>query len=153
MAFKITNLTEVITALQLTDREVNDQARAVLREAAVKIRDTARQYAPVDEHRLEKAIQILPSQGNQYTLRVTIAVTGAVDGRIVDTYAAIVHEYPWTKRGPLTKVKGPKAGPRYLARAMRDNEKWVIKKLSEAMGRGINRAISRSGVNNKRRRR
>lgn len=150
MGMKVINLGEVLTALKLTDRHVTEETRTVLRQGAELIKQTARQYAPVDEHRIEKAIKVLPAQGNQYSLQLTIAVTGTVDGRSVDTYAAIVHEYQWHKRGPLTKVKGPKAGPRYLKRAVDHRKKEVIKALEAAVRKGISTGIDRSGVNRSR---
>lgn len=153
MGMEITNLSEVIMAFKLTDKLVTAEARAVLVNGAKAIKQTARSYAPVDQHRIEKAIKLLPSQGNQYSLRVTIAVTGVVDGRLVDHYASIVHEYPWHKRGPLTRLKGPKAGPRYLTRAVTAHKKEIIEELKAAMNQGVRTAIQRSGVNTKKRRR
>lgn len=152
MGMRITNLSEVVTAFKLVDQEVNDEARATMKKFAEQIRQDARRFAPVDEHRIEKAIKVLPAQGNQYSLRLVVAVTGYVNGRSVDTYAAIVHEYPWSKRGPYTKLKGPQAGPRYLLRAVEKNKKGLQQELAAAMNRGISQGIRRSGVNNKRRR-
>lgn len=147
MAMKIKNLSRVVTMFNLVERKVTDEARTVMRDYAEQIRDTARDYAPVLEHRIEKAIKILPAQGNQYMLRLTIAVTGTVAGRVVDSYAAIVHEYPWQKRGVFTRLKGPQAGPRYLKRAVELHKKDMIRDLKAAMQKGISRGIAQSGVN------
>lgn len=149
MAMRIKNLGKVKTMFKLVEQKVTDEARTVMRDYAEQIRDTARAYAPVLEHRIEKAIKILPAQGNQYMLRLTIAVTGTVDGRVVDKYAAIVHEYPWEKRGVFTRLKGPQAGPRYLKRAVELHKKDLIRDLGEAMRKGVSQGIARSGVNNK----
>ncbi|WEU67485.1 hypothetical protein [Xanthomonas phage JGB6] len=153
MGIKITNMTEVVTMFQLTEKRVTEEARSVLRRYAEKVKNDAVAFAPVDEHNLEKAIKVLPSQGNQYTLRMTIAVGGVVGGRNVDEYAAIVHEYQWSKRGPYTRLKGPKAGPRYLKRAVEANEKGLKADLAKAMQKGIDTAIRQSGVNKRARRR
>lgn len=153
MGFKITNQTEVITAFKLVDKTVTDKTRQVMKDYAELIKDQAIKNAPVLEHRIEQAIKLLPSQGNQYSLRMTIAVTGSVDGRSVDTYAAIVHEYPWSKRGPGTRAKGPQAGPRYLARAVEKYKADLMRDLRNAMAQGVSQAVKRSGVNNKKRRR
>lgn len=149
MGMKIKNLGKVKTMFNLVERKVTDEARTVMRDYAEQIRDTARDYAPVLEHRIEKAIKILPAQGNQYMLRLTIAVTGTVAGRVVDTYAAIVHEYPWEKRGVFTRLKGPQAGPRYLKRAVELHRKDLVRDLKKAMQSGINKGIAQSGVNSK----
>lgn len=150
MGMKITNLAEVTTMFNLMANEVPEAAREVLKKGAKEIRDTAKAYAPVDEHRLEKAIHILPYQGNQYMLRVTIDVGGVINGRSVDEYAAIVHEYTWSKRGPLTRLKGPKAGPRYLVRAVEAHRIALVKDLQATMAHGIAKSVARSGVNRKR---
>lgn len=152
MGMRVTNITEVIQAFQLTDRLVNQEARDVLKRGALNIKTTAREFAPVLEHRIEKAIKILPSQGNQYSLRITIAVTGNINGKVVDSYAAEVHEYPWHRRGVFTRLKGPKAGPRYLSRAVEARKKEILDGLAAAMNTGISQAISKSGVNRKKRR-
>lgn len=153
MGMRITNMTEVVYALQLTDRLVNDQAREVMKQGAEKIKNDARHFAPVEFHGIEKALKLLPSQGNRYSLRMTVAVTGVVNGRNIDEYAAIVHEYAWHKRGPLTRLKGPQAGPRYLVRAVNKNKKTILDGLEKAMSSGISTAIARSGVNKPRKRR
>lgn len=146
---KVTNLSEVTTMFNLMDKVVPEAAREVLKQGAEKIKDTARAFAPVDEGRLEKAIHILPYQGNQFMLRIVIDVSGVVDGRDVSEYAAIVHEYPWSKRGPLTRVKGPRAGPKYMVRAVEEHRAKLIRELQAAMQTGINQAIDRSRVNSK----
>ena len=85
MGFKITNLTEVSTMFRLLDREVPALARATLVDGAKKIRNTAISFAPVDKHNLEKAIHLLPFQGNQYSLRIIIDVGGIVGGLWMNT--------------------------------------------------------------------
>lgn len=153
MGFKIVNQTKVITTFKLIDAEVSQAARDVIREYAGRIRDTARDYAPVLEHRIEKAIKILPSQGNKYSLRMTVAVEGVIKGRDVTSYAAIVHEYSWQKRGPLTRIKGPQAGPRYLKRAVEAHRKDLTRDLEQAMGKAINKAVRKGGTSKKQKRR
>lgn len=152
MGMKITNLSEVTTMFHLIEREVPAEARRVLKWYAEEIVKTAKWYAPVDEYRLIRAIKLLPSQGNQYSLRMVIDVGGVIDGRSVDTYAAIVHEYPWSKRGPRTRAKGPQAGPRYLVRAVDKHKAKLVADLHVAMGTGLSHAVARSGVNAKRKR-
>lgn len=151
MGMRITNITEVITAMQLVDRNVNEGARLALRQGAENVKKDAVAFAPVLHYRLEKAIKILPARGNQYSLKLTIAVTGVIDGKSVDKYAAEVHEYSWERRGALTQLKSPKAGPRYLFRAMEKNKKDIEERLSAAVNSGITTAIAQSGVNRKRR--
>lgn len=153
MGMKITNLTEVVMAFKLTDEMVNSETREVLKAAAKQIRDDARRFAPVLHHRIERAIKVLPAQGNQYSLRLVVAVTGNIGGKSVDSYAAIVHEYEWHKRGPYTRLKGPQAGPRYLARAVEKNKRQLTQDLQAAMNRGISMAMQKSGVNSRRKRR
>ena len=149
MGLKITNMTEVMTMFRLADMEVTKEARDVVKQYAEIIRETTRAFAPVDEHRLEKAIKVLPSKGNRHYLQVTIGVGGVVNGRDVSEYAAIVHEYPWEKRGPLTRMKGPRAGPRYLRRAVEHHRKDLQRDLKIAVAAGMTKAVGRSGVNKK----
>lgn len=153
MGMQVTNLAEVTNFFQLTDHYVNAEARKVFKTGIQSIIDSAKSFAPVDEHRLEKAIHALPFQGNQYMLRVVIDVGGVIAGRSVDEYAAIVHEYPWSKRGPLTRLKGPRAGPRYMVRAVEEHRKKLALDIGKAMNKGISRAQATSGVNIKKRRR
>ena len=151
MGMRITNLASVEHMFRLVDKEVNDETRRVFKEYVTLIRDTAREFAPVDEHRLERAIHFDPIRSNQYSMKAVIEVSGLVDGRVVDTYATIVHEYEWHRRGPKTRAKSNRAGPRYLTRAMREHEKDMIKALGDAMGKAIKRSVARSGVNRTRR--
>lgn len=153
MGMKITNLTEVVTMFKLVDKNVNQKTRDVMHAGAERIKQMAIVNAPIDEGNLEKAIKVKPSQGNQYSLKIVIAVEGIVGGRNVEEYAAIVHEYTWDKRGPLTRAKGPKAGPRYLFRAVRDGKQQLMRELAEATNKGIQSGIASSGVNAKSRRR
>ena len=152
MGLRITNLSEVSIMFDMMDRNIPRQAREVLKSGAQTIVDQAIAFAPVDKHNLEKAIKLLPFQGNQYSLRIVIDVGGFVGGRNVDEYAAIVHEYPWSKRGPLTRVKSPSAGPRYLTRAFEKHRGKVKKDLQDSMAAEISKSIHRSGVNRSKRR-
>lgn len=154
MGLRIKNKREVVLALQYVDKEVNHETRKAFMEAAELVKKTTVEYAPIDEGNLEESVRIVRFGGNnQYRMRLTIAVGGMMNGRNVSEYAAYVHEYTWDMRGPLTKAKGPKAGPRYLFRAMRDQEKEVQKILEAAMKKGIAKGISKSGVNAPKRRR
>ena len=151
MGMKITNLAEVTHMFQMVDREVNSQTREVFKEYVDKICETAKEFAPVDEHRLERAIHVQPIRSNQYSMKAIIDVSGTIDGRDVSRYATIVHEYEWHRRGPKTRAKSNRAGPRYLTRAMREHEKEMIRALGVAMGKAINRSVARSGVNRRKR--
>ncbi len=147
---RIANLPEWQTFFKILDHDITTDARHAFKIALVRIQRQAIAYAPVDEERLEESIVIKPYQGNQYFMRGTISVGGVVRGRDVSAYARLVHEYPWTKRGPKTVAKGPKSGPRYLARAMDEYKKTLIKDVSEVMEKGIKVAVSRSGISRKR---
>jgi hypothetical protein len=149
MGFQITNISKVERMFELVGTRVPQEARNVVKFYAQEIVKTAKWYAPVDEYRLTRAIKLLPSRGNAYSLRMTIVVSGVIDGRSVDSYAARVHSYPWYKRGPRTRAKGPQAGPRYLSRAMEDHKKKMIAALEKAMQKGIQDAVRSSGVNAK----
>jgi len=153
MGMQITNLSEVEHMFRLVDKEVNEETRRVFKEYVTKIHKTAREFAPVDEYRLERAIKVEPMRSNQYSMKAIISVGGVIDGRLVDEYATIVHEYQWHKRGPKTRAKSNRAGPRYMTRAVKEHEKDMIRELGAAMSKGISRAVSRSGVNRKKRRR
>jgi hypothetical protein len=153
MGMRVTNLGEVKLMFSMMDREIPARAREVLKQGAQDIRKTAIAFAPVDLHNLEGAIHVLPYRGNQYMFRAVIDVSGVVGGRDVSVYATIVHEYPWSKRGPKTRAKSPRAGPRYLGRAVEANQARINKELRVAMATGIASSIARSGVNKPRARR
>ncbi len=136
--------------LKLMDRNVNRDAREALKASARRITLDARHFSPVLHFRLERTIKLMPIVANQFSMRITIKVGGTVDGVNVSKYAARVHEMGWERRGPLTRAKGPEAGPRYLTRAMRANEGSTKQALADAMGAGIERAAKTSGVRRKR---
>jgi hypothetical protein len=146
MSMRIENLEEVIAMFKYMDNNINQDTRTALKVGVKSIAQLAKHYAPVDEGRLEMAIKAKFS-GNGSQSSGIISVEGVVDGRDVSEYAAIVHEYEWRKRGPLTRVKGPKAGPRYLSRAIRDGKKQLFDEIEEAVGRNVRNGVRYSGVN------
>lgn len=149
---RITNLSQVKLMFDLLARDVPKEARTTFKMGVEQIVQTAIDFAPVDEYRLEKAIKALPFRGNQYTLKAVIDVSGFINGRDVSTYATIVHEYPWSKRGPKTRAKSPRAGPRYLMRAVEAHKKELIAELGSTTAKAVDTAVRRSGVNRRRRR-
>lgn len=137
---------------ELTDRYVNAEVREAFKHGVERMRDQAIRNAPVDEHRLEDAIHLRPYAGNQYFVRAILDVSGSVRGRDVSAYATIVHEYPWSKRGPKTRAKGREAGPRYLTRAVSKHQKQMLDEIGDAMSAAIGRSVRHSGVNVRKRR-
>lgn len=136
--------------LRLMDKNVNKDAREALKTAAKRIALDARHNSPVLHYRLENTIKMQPVVANQFHMRIKITVGGMYNGVNVSKYAVRVHEMAWENRGPLTRAKGPKAGPRYLTRAIRDNQKDTIAAVEAAMGTAIKDAARTSGVSRKR---
>ena len=150
---QIVNMPQLTRMFELMDKNVTTEAREALKAGVVKIHRQAIKNAPVDEYRLVHAIKIEPYTANKWFLRGHITVGGVVAGRDVSQYAMIVHEYPWEKRGPKTRAKGPMAGPRYLARAVKEYRAEILRNVENAMKKGVESAVRQSGANVKRSRR
>lgn len=136
--------------LKVMDRNVNKDAREALKHEAKEIVGTARWYAPRLKWNLERTIKLAPIVANQFSMRITITVGGSIGGVDVTKYAAMVHEFPWEKRGPITRSKGPQAGPRYLSRALRDHKNATIQAIGDATAKAIKDAARQTGVNRRR---
>lgn len=134
MGMKILGLEQLIAGLGRMGREVTDEARQAMREGAADIERTAIRNAPVLTYKLESSIRASRPEGNQHYYRVTVDVLG--DGNL-RRYAALVEQMPWNRRGPLTRMKGPAAGPGYMRRAYAAHRKEIERRVADAIGRGV----------------
>ncbi len=137
---KILNLQGVLAAIAESSRAVTDAARAAVREGAEVIKEQAIKNAPVDTGELESSIDLEVARvvrPGVYRVNVSVSDTASA-------YAWIVHEYPWSKRGPKTRAKGPQAGPRYMARAFERHTKTVQELVREYVQQAIARRSRRA---------
>jgi hypothetical protein len=114
-----------------------DGARRAMRKGAKDIAALARLYAPVKFPRLELGIKAARPVDDGKRYRIRVEVGGVVKRRDISTYALTVHEYDMHRRGPATREKGPKAGPKYLKRAfddlLPDIKQQILKELASAI--------------------
>ena len=138
-----------MSALMATIRQGGEKAvRGVakqMEDEGEEIADLARQYAPVDEHNLENAIEVESSRSgvNRRTV-VDVGVNSfaPVEGRediTVGDYAFIMHEGVYNLGpGSLAKDGGRGVvGPKYLERALKERERGLIGRLSRAAKRSL----------------
>lgn len=118
---RVINISEVLSGLTTARDSVVASARRALVKGAELLEDQIVKNSPVDTGELESSIETkLDKAIGPGVYRFTIGISEKAK-----KYAWIVHEYPWSKRGPKTKRKGPQAGPRYVVRAFEKHYKTI----------------------------
>lgn len=113
-------------------------AREALKRGAEKIAHRAREYAPVDEHNLEKSIDVMDpekdkSRGGRHIFVVGIHEDTPVASRpgvTVGDYSMIMHEGSYNlgeKSREKAETTGKKVGPKFLERAWFELEDEIEK--------------------------
>lgn len=133
MGIRVTGLSAIKANLQRVMTKKDRQSLAWLRQAALKVRDDARDNAPIDTGDLEGAI-VVKEVGGGRTSRGTFAaktINVGVDESLLNLgehsdhdYATTMHESTYNL-GPKSQAKaaqGKDVGPKYLERALHDNE-------------------------------
>lgn len=145
MAMRIKGVQATMSTLSEISRRSTTDARTEIKLGAEEIQKRAQVYAPVDLHNLEKAITVSRPIDTGRQFKVDIRVGGIVNGRNVDEYALIMHE--WSGRwGAGTKAKqaslGVLVGPKYLERAARELFPIIQRRVSAA----LNKIIATKGI-------
>lgn len=117
---------------------------AVMRDEAEQIANLARQYAPVDDHFLEQAIEVVEDRGGINTrTQVYVQVNpDAVDerGQSVLQYAALQHELlgPYGagiwRLGPKSREKDGgtgRVGGKFLERAVNERKRTISYRIEK----------------------
>lgn len=137
---RIINIAEVLNALTTARDSVVASARRAMIKGSEIIEDQIIKNSPIDTGELETSIEMkLDKAIGPGIYRFNIGVSDKAS-----KYAWIVHEYPWHKRGPKTKAKGPQAGPRYVARAFEKHYKTVRLLVEDAIIKTIERQNRRA---------
>ena len=156
MAVKITfNAKQLEMSIQNIAERASKSASAELRKTAIKIRDLARDYAPVKTGLLEKNIEygVVKDERrrNMFVVYIDIdAVRHNGKGSLGD-YAWIMEEelHPYGRRkgrlnfnlGPGSVIKaasGKKVGGRFLSRAIKEGSANLLQDVSNAVRRVMN---------------
>lgn len=152
MPVEIIGLENLTVALEQVGLKAVTGALAAMRKEAETVAEYAREYAPVDEGNLEKAIKVRETGGGRNELgqfarkSVEVYVDQSMPvpqrpDKTVGDYAYEVHEHMepaggTMKRGPLSEQKdGGRnvVGGGYMTRASQDAEKHVMEAIAAAV--------------------
>ena len=150
------NPTQLEANIRNIAERASKDASAVLRKAAIRIRDLAREYAPVKSGLLEKNIEYATikdpaTRRNVFTVYVDVdAMRYSGRGELGD-YAWIMEEelHPYGRQkgkryfnlGERSKTKaasGKKVGGRFLSRAIKEGSANVLEEAQYAVARVLN---------------
>lgn len=152
MTIEIIGLENLTITLEQVGQKALKGAIVAMRAQAEKVAEKARDYAPVDEGNLEKAIKVRDTAGGRNALgqftrkgvEVYVDQDMPVPGRpdkTVGDYAYEVHEHMEPAGGPMKR--GPKSeakdggrnlvGGGYMTRAADDAEKEVLAAVAAAV--------------------
>jgi hypothetical protein len=152
MAVEIIGLENLTVALEQVGVKAVAGAIVAMRKEAETVAEYAREYAPLDEGNLEKAIKVRETGGGRNELgqfarkgmEVYVDQSMPVPerpGKTVGDYAYEVHEHMEPtggpkKRGPLSEQKdGGRnvVGGGYMTRAAKDAERHVMEAVAAAV--------------------
>lgn len=133
MGVRVKGHSAIKASLERTKSRMDKQSLAWLRKAAQEIRDAARDNAPIDTGDLEGAIVVQEAGGGRSTRGTFAAKTMSVgvDESLLNLEEHADHDYATTMHestynlGPRSQAKastGKDVGPKYLERALHDNE-------------------------------
>lgn len=125
--------------LNISDRAAKGASES-MRKAAIRIRDLAKDYAPIKTQALEKAIDYATIKGagnrNVFIVYIDLDHPGAA-GHVVGDYAMIMEQQlrPYGNRGKalylgsgsqMKAASGLKVGGHFLSRAIKDGSQAVF---------------------------
>lgn len=150
------NAAQLEASIQNLAERAAKGASEEMRRAAIKIRNLARDYAPVKTGLLERSIDYMTVKGSDRRNVFVIYIDlDEVDpkGKAVGDYAWIMEEelHPFGRqkgerrytlgKGSLAKAAGgKKVGGRFLARATREGSKDLLAKMNGAVARSLSSA-------------
>lgn len=120
-------------------KDVNDALEA----EAKQIQKTAKEYVPFEKGNMEDAIKLSSAdRRRKWIVYVDDTMKDDTGKYTVGDYLNFLHEATYNY-GPGTVAKGPKAGRKFLERALEDNRKQALtrirKKVREAHKRRVGR--------------
>ena len=137
------NVSGVVADLHNMAKRSTRAVRAQLKKEATALKNMSKRMAPVDEHNLESAHQVVKFVDTNDRVGYGVEVGGVVNGVNVDNYALIVHEGLDGKKYGQTPAGRAKAsrervrvGPKFLERALRKMEReGMMRRMREAVKR------------------
>jgi hypothetical protein len=147
MRFKGLTPTDLARLLKEAELEGRKSAFDVMREETTKVKEISQAQAPYDDGQLEAAHRIIIRRNQSNKASYIIEVGGTVNGVNVDEYAEIIHEgIGWTKLGKESDAKQARVSPlivgdHFLSRAFDDRKDLIIKRVEEAVRRGVTRHV------------
>lgn len=146
---------------QIGDRATRGVS-AVLRRAAIRIRDLAKDYAPVHTGLLERSIDYAVVRDgmrrNMYIVYIDLnetKVNGKGNVKELGDYAILIHRglapygtgrWQLGKRSAAKRAGGKKVGGRFLARAARDGLDDILSEAAREVRRATRSGPSAVGV-------
>lgn len=136
MGLKVHGISQVSRRLKLAGKKIPIAAYEEMVLGAMEIQDLAREFAPVDEGNLEKAIKVREEKNS---LSVSVYVDGRVRekrGRKVARYATIMHESVYdlgTRSQAKADATGKEVGRKYLERAFAELENELTRAVEAAL--------------------
>lgn len=143
MGAQLKGLANLEYALKTLTLDLHGKTKLITRKSAELISEIGREYAPVDEHRLEDAFRVKFAETGYRQFRARVYLAPTIRGRYILKYARVVHEYPWERRGPKTRKKGAKAGPGYMRRAFRDARPLILDMYAKQLATTAKRAAAK----------
>ncbi len=134
---KCTGTTEAILRLRNTAIRVQENARKTFHRGADELVKKAAEFAPVDKHNLEEAIEKRVGYvGPRGRLAIDIGLKDMVNGVDVSVYGVQMHEGEYNL-GPGSVEKqartGKRVGPGFITRAFDEVAKKLTKDIEEAV--------------------
>ena len=147
MAIKLTGFSNLMTELENVGERSSRNVKQALEDGANLLKDTIQDYAPVKFGGLQAEWDVFPNAYGGINGRTTYTVE--IDPTAlsrdpssqkivyVADYAERVHDLEWRQRGRGTIAKGPKAGPRFVDRAIDATEYEIDYNLQQAIDRAV----------------
>jgi HK97 gp10 family phage protein len=145
MSVKMFGFKELTAELNNIEKRSSRGVRSALLHGSEKIRDLAKQYAPVDEGNLEESIKVAQEKDITNSGRSKYYVfvdenQPAEGGKTVGFYATRMHEGDYRLgKGSQRKAdsSGLLVGRKFLERAMEDLEEEIKKDVEQNLERGV----------------
>jgi hypothetical protein len=122
---KIEGFDGLVGNFKRADADTQKTIKRNLRNVGFLVQREARRRAPYKEGSLERSISFEVGDGQ---VKIYVPINSAA-GR----YALEKHDGTYN-RGAGTIAKGPQAGPKYISRAIKENEAKILSQLSANLG-------------------
>lgn len=137
MASRVTsNFSNIRARMKLVSDVVINEVSQQLQKEADKIRDKAREYAPLEKGNLMNAIKSGQTNKTTWVVFIDAGMSDDTGKYKVGDYAFRLHEDTSWKPGPLTT--SPR-GPKFLERAYEELAKNFQRRMADATRRGLKR--------------